>query len=163
LASREGADGLSASVAAVLGTASDIRALATEFWSDSFVIGFVMNVFNIMCKISTGDKLSSEQRGNLVTEVLKDVGGYSPNFMGRVLKLARDHDPDFMLGGRNAETIIVYLYNLDPMQGDSDVAAATEIAKGMTLTGNVGREEIGGTLMYTLFTLEVQKRLGVRG
>jgi hypothetical protein len=49
--------------------------------------------------------------------------------------------------------------NLHPMPNDPDVAAATNLAKQTTLTGVVGREEIGGALMHTLFSQVVRKRL----
>jgi hypothetical protein len=45
--------------------------------------------------------------------------------------------------------------------GDPDLAAATELAEGSTLRGNVGREEIGGSLMYMLFTHVVKGRLDI--
>lgn len=66
-----------------------------------------------------------------------------------------------MLGGRNADTVVAYIMNLHPMPGDPDVASATEIAKATTLTGNVDRGEISGSLIHLLFTDVVKKRLAV--
>jgi len=41
------------------------------------------------------------------------------------------------------------------------VAVATELAEGSTLRGKVVREEIGGSLMYMLFTHVVKGRLDI--
>ncbi len=131
-----------------------------QFWRDPFVIGFVIYVIATVSNLVTRGKLNTEQRGNVLIGTLKDVGGYSPEFMERVAALTRAQDPAFMLGGRNAETVVTYVMNLHPMPGDADVAAATEIARGTTLTGRADRTEIGGSLMHMLFTQVVKKRLG---
>jgi len=132
-----------------------------QFWHDPFVLGFVVFVIGTISKLATGGKLTSEPRARVFVGTLEDLGGYSPDFMDRIDVLTRARDPDFFLGSRNAETIITYVYNLHPMPGDPDVAAATELAKGTTLTGKVDRDEIGGALMHMLFTQVVRKRLGV--
>lgn len=132
-----------------------------QFWRDPFVVGFVVYVIATISNLVTRGKLTTEQRGHVLIGTLKEVGGYSPEFMDQVAALTRTKDAAFMLGGRNAETIITYVMNLHPMPGDPDVAAATEIAQATTLTGRVDRAEIGGSLMHMLFTQVVQKRLGV--
>ncbi len=132
-----------------------------QFWRDPFVVGFVVYVIATVSNLITRGKLTTEQRGHVLIGTLKEVGGYSPEFMERVASLTRSKDPAFMPGGRNAETIITYVMNLHPMPGDPDVAAATEIAKATTLTGRVDRAEICGSLMHLLFTQVVQKRLSV--
>ena len=131
-----------------------------QFWRDPFVIGFVTYVIGTVTKLVTRGKLNTEQRGRVLIGTLKDVGA-PPNFIDQVQALSQARHPDFMLGGRNAETVITYVMNMHPMPGDPDVATATELAKGTTLTGTVGRDEIGGSLMHMLFTQVVQKRLGV--
>jgi hypothetical protein len=121
------------------------------------VVYVIATVSNLVKK----GKLNTEQRGHVLIGSLKDVGGYSPEFMDQVAELTRAKDPAFMMGGRNAETVVTYVMNLHPMPGDPDVAAATEIAKATTLTGRVDRAEIGGSLMHMPFTQVAQKRLGV--
>jgi hypothetical protein len=79
--------------------------------------------------------------------------------MDRIAALTDARDPAFMLGARNAETVLVYVMDLHPMPGDPGVAAATELAKGTTVTGKLGREEIGGSLMHMLFTDVLKGRL----
>jgi len=121
----------------------------------------MMRVIATISDLATGGKLTREQRGHVLLGTLEAVGGYSPDFADRVAELTRARDPDFMLGARKAETVVTYVMNLHPMPGDADVAVATEVAKGTTLTGKVGREEIGGSLMYMLFTQVVKKRLAI--
>lgn len=130
-----------------------------EFWRDPYVVGFLVYVMGAMMNLTSGGKLSTQDRGTVLIATLKEVGGYSPDFMDRVALFSEARDPDFMLGGRNAETVVTYVMNLHPMPGDPDVARATELAKGTTLTGSVGRDEIGGTLMHLLFADVVKKRL----
>lgn len=132
-----------------------------SFWRDSIVIGFVVYVIATVRNIAARGKLTGEQRGHVFVGALKQVGGYSPEFMDQTEMLTNIRDPAFMLGGRNAETVLTYLLNLHPMPGDQDVVAATEVARATTLTGEVGREEIGGSLIYMLFTQVVKERLAV--
>ncbi|PPC98803.1 MAG: hypothetical protein CTY31_12350 [Hyphomicrobium sp.] len=110
--------------------------------------------------MATNGKLNTEQRGLVLIGTLKDVGASPTDFLDRMEILAPARDPAFMLGARNAETIITYVFNLHPMPGDSDVAAAKELARGTTLTGNVDRAEIGGALINMLYTNIVKQRLG---
>jgi hypothetical protein len=130
-----------------------------QFWHDPFVIGFVTFVIGTVSKLATGGKLTTAQRGHVFSGTLDDLGGDSFDFIERVERLTRARDPDYMLGSRSAETIITYFYNLHPMPDDPDVAAATKLAKGGTLTGVVDRDAIGGALMHMLFTQVVTKRL----
>ena len=98
----------------------------TQFWQDPFVIGFIVYVIGFVLDLESVGKLTSEQRGKVFMGALQDAGGYSPDFMDRLNALAQAKDPDFMLGGRNAETVSTYLMNLHPMPGDPDVEAATK-------------------------------------
>ena len=132
-----------------------------EFWRDPYVAGFLVYVMGTMINLTSGGKLSTENRGAVLINTLKEVGGYSPDFMDRVAAYSQARNPDFMLGGRNGETVVTYVLNLHPMPGDPDVARATELAKATTLTGNVDRGEIGGSLIHMLFTDVVKKRLAV--
>ncbi|PPC85839.1 MAG: hypothetical protein CTY39_06280 [Hyphomicrobium sp.] len=131
-----------------------------HFWQDPFVIGFVAYVISNISHMATNGKLNTEQRGLVLIGTLKDVGASPTDFLDRMEILAPARDPAFMLGARNAETIITYVFNLHPMPGDSDVAAAKELARGTTLTGNVDRAEIGGALINMLYTNIVKQRLG---
>ena len=88
------------------------------------------------------------------------MGGNPSDCIEQIEALSRTRDADFALGSRNAETILVYHYNLHPMPDDPDVATATEMAKGNVLSGQVGRDEIAGALTYMLFTRIAQQRLG---
>src|SRR5262245_16860571 len=133
-----------------------------EFWRDPFVLGFLMFAIGTLSKIATGGKLRVKDLGFVFNGTIEDLGGDPIDCSNRIESLSRERDPDFLLGGRNAETIIVFNYNLRPMTDDADVAAATRLARGMALTENVGRAEIGGALLLMLFTQVVKRRLELR-
>jgi hypothetical protein len=132
-----------------------------QFWKDPFVLGFVLYVLHHVAMAATAGKLSAEQRGHVLLGTLKDLGGYTPDFMDRVNAFTQTRDPDFMLGGCNAETLVTYIFNLHPMPSDPDVALATELACATTLTGKVDRGEIGGNLMHLMFHNIAKKRFGL--
>ena len=132
-----------------------------EFWRDPFVLEFFVFAINLIGKLATGDKLASAtERGRLFNQTIEALGGNPRDCIDRIEALSLTRDADFALGSRNAETILVYLYNLHPMPDDPDVEMATEMAKGSGLSGQVGRDEIAATLMYMLFTRIAQQRLG---
>jgi hypothetical protein len=130
-----------------------------QFWRDAFVVGFVAQIVVTIINVVTRGKLSSEQRGRVLLDVLNDVGCPSSIFMDRLSDLSQNRNAEFMEGGRNAETVLAYTMSHRAMPDDPDVAAAAQFAKSATLTGSVDRAEIGGSLMYMLFTQVVQQRL----
>lgn len=131
-----------------------------DFWRDPFVVGFVVAVTALITKIVGRGKLTRLQSGHVVTGTLKDLGAPLADFQNRAEQSIREGNPDYKQGLLNGETLVVYVFNLDPMTGDPDVAAATEMARHTTLTGKVDRDEIGGSLMHLLFHQVVKKRLG---
>lgn len=131
-----------------------------QYWRDPYVIGFLMHVITtVSSRTLEWGKLNTEQRGVALLGALKEVGA-PPNFNDQANMLMQSKNADFMLGGRNAETVIAYIWFSHPMPGDPDVAAATETAKVTTLTGKVDRAEIGGALIHMLFSEVVRKRIG---
>ena len=130
-----------------------------QFWRDPFVIGFLMYVISTVGSLTPGyKKLSAMNRGFALMKTLEEIGA-PPSFMDQVNALTALKSPDFMLGGRNAETVVTYIFGLHPMPGDQDVAAATELATATTFTGKVDHAEIGGALMHMLFSEVVRKRV----
>jgi hypothetical protein len=132
-----------------------------EFWRDPFVLGFFVAVTALMGRTAAGGKLSAKQRSRVMRMALEDIGG-SPSFFDHAVRFGRERNPDYLLGARNAQTVITYIQNLHPMPGNPDVAAATELAKTQTATGEVDRTEIGKTLINTLFHDVARERLKLR-
>jgi hypothetical protein len=57
---------------------------------------------------------------------LENIGG-SPDFFHHAARFfGSERNPDYVLGARNAQTVITYIQNWHPMPGSPDVAVATE-------------------------------------
>jgi hypothetical protein len=92
---------------------------------------------------------------------LEDIGG-SPDFFHRAARFGGERNSDYLLGARNAQTVITYIRNWHPMPGNPDVAVAAELAKAQTLISEVDRAEIGKALINTLFHDVVRQRFKLR-
>jgi hypothetical protein len=125
-----------------------------------------------MSDMATRRRLTSEQSGHVLIGTFKALGGYAPDLVEHIEMFARERDADYWQGVKSAEKLIVYLYGGAGFDGvafdqDPDVKAATELAGqtavdlGTASVGRAGREAIGGSLMYLLFHLPVERRLGM--
>ncbi len=132
-----------------------------EFWRDPFVLGFFIAVIALIGRSAAGAKLTTKQRRHVMRMALGDLGG-SPDFFDHAARFGNERDPGFLLGARNAQTVITYIQNLHPMPGNPDVAAATELAKSQAPTGEPDRAEIGKALINSLFHDVVRQRLKLR-
>ncbi len=132
-----------------------------EFWRDPFVLGFFIAVSALIGRRVAGGKLTAERRSRVMRMALEEIGA-SPGFFDDAIRFGSERDPDYLLGARNAQTVITYIQNLHPMPGDPDVSAATELAKAQTPTGEADRGEIGKALINRLFHEVARKRLKLR-
>jgi hypothetical protein len=132
-----------------------------EFWREPFVLGFFVAVIALIGRRAAGGKLTAEQQRHVMRTALEDIGG-SPDFFRRAARFGSERNPDYLLGARNAQTVITYIQNWHPMLGNPDVAVATELAKAQTLTGEVDRAEISKALINTLFHDVVRQRFKLR-
>jgi len=132
-----------------------------EFWREPFVLGFFVAVIALIGRRAAGGKLTAEQQRHVMRMALEDIGA-SPGFFHRAARFGGERNPDYLLGARNAQTVITYIQNWHPMPGDSDVAVATELAKAQTLTGEADRAEIGEALINALFHDVVRQRFKLR-
>ena len=142
-----------------------------QFWRDPFVLGFFVSTIASVSDMATRRKLTSEQSGHVLIGTFKELGGYTPDLGERIEMLGREKDADYWQGVRSAEKLIVYMFggtsfNGLPFDQDPDVQVATEMAGQTALAvaqgGHVGREAIGGSMMYLLFHVPVERRLGMR-
>ncbi len=133
-----------------------------EFWSDPFVLGFVVAAIALVGREAAGAPLTTKQSGQVMIGAVKELGGYSPDFTNRIEHFMKARDPDYLLGIRNAGTVVNFVMDLCPMHDDPEVIAAAGLAKGLTLSGSVDRDDIGGALIHTLFHEVVNQRLGLR-
>jgi hypothetical protein len=96
-----------------------------EFWREPFVLGFFVAVIALIGRTAAGGKLTAEQQRHVMRMALEDIGG-SPDFFHRAARFGGERNPDYLLGARNAQTVITYIQNWHPMPGNPDVAVATE-------------------------------------
>ena len=132
-----------------------------EFWRDPFVVGFFIAVIALVGRRAVGGKLTTVQRTDVMRMALQDVGR-SPDFFDHAARFGNERDPAYLLGARNAQTVITYIQNWHPMPYNPDVAAATELAKAQTPTGEPDRSEIGKALINKLFHDVGRQRLKLR-
>jgi hypothetical protein len=132
-----------------------------EFWRDPFVVGFFIAVIALIGRRAAGGKLTTVQRTDVMRMALQDVGR-SPDFFDHAARFGNERNPDYLLGARNAQTVITYIQNWHPMPGNPDVAAAAELAKAQTPTGETDRAEIGKALIDKLFHDVARQRLKLR-
>lgn len=132
-----------------------------EFWRDPFVLGFFLAVIALIGRSAAGGKLTTGQRSQVMRMALRDVGG-SPDFIDRAARFGSERNPAYRLGVRKAQTVITYIQNVHPLADNSDVAAATELAKSGAAIGEPDRAEVGKALMNTLFHDIVRQRLQLR-
>jgi hypothetical protein len=102
----------------------------------------------------------------------KAFGGYTADLVERIEMFGRERNADYWQGVKSAEKLIVYMYGGTGFDGvsfdhDPDVRAATDLARqtavdvGAAPDANAGREAISGSLMYLLFHVPVERRLGM--
>jgi hypothetical protein len=132
-----------------------------EFWRDPFVLGFFLAVIALIGRGAAGGNLTAKQRSHVMRMALEDIE-CSPSFFDHAAPFRSERHPAYLLGARNAQTVITYIQNLHPMPGNPDVAGATELAKAQTPTGEPDRAEIEKALINSLFHDVVRQRLKLR-
>lgn len=144
-----------------------------QFWQDPFVIGFLVSTVTMVAEMAVRPKkLTSNEMGAVVVGTFKELGGHVADLGTRIERLGREKNEDYWLGVKNAEKVTVYMYggnrSLDGVafDEDSDVKLATDLARDTavmlgTADGATGRDAIGGSLMYLLFHVPAEKRLGM--
>ena len=98
----------------------------------------------------------------MLIESLKDVGIYSIQFNDLCERFVREQDPEYRLGLLHGDPVVSYVMNLRPMFDEPNVAAATELANSLSITGTVSRDDIGGALVHVLFNDVVTRRLSLK-
>jgi hypothetical protein len=132
-----------------------------EFWRDPFVLGFFLAVIALIGRSAAGGKLTAKQRSHVMRLALRDVGG-SPNFFDRAARFCSERNPAYLLGVRKAQIVMTYIQNVHSMPANPDVAAAAELAKAQTPTGELDRTEIEKALINRMFHDIARQRLKLR-
>jgi hypothetical protein len=127
-----------------------------KFWQDPYVLGFVVGTIALMSRLTTNNKLTTEQKGHVQLGTFKDLGGYTPDLIDRLETFMREQNPDYVQGIKNADKVNAYI--LGGNFTDPDVERATGLARGSG-RGPVDRVAIGGSLMHLLFHEPVARRL----
>ena len=133
------------------------------------MLGFFVSTIASMSEMATRGKLTSDQSGQVLIDTFKELGGYTPDVVEHIHMLAQAKQADFQQGAKNAAKLIAYMYGGAGFDGvrfehDPVVKDATEITRqnaAIIGTSADGRAAIGGSLMFLLFSVPVERRLGM--
>jgi hypothetical protein len=110
-------------------------------------------------QLTIKSKLTTEQRGRVLTNVLKNVGRYSPEISDLMHRFMAEEHPDYRLGQRNASRVVAYSLGFNTFDGDPDVAKAKRMAEGISVSGRVDIADVDWALTHLLFSQVVTNRL----
>lgn len=143
----------------ILGAYPNVHGLPPGFWQDDFVIGFIGFLIGFHVDVTSGQKLSTTDKGYLLADVftaLSNINGVEIRSRYTQLAFQQPKNPDFELGADYALICAAAALGKVAPMGERHLREAEEVATKLGKSGDV--PTITSHLLMMLFFQEVEKR-----
>ncbi len=145
----------------IIGIVQHIYGIPPRFWLEPYVLGFISALTSFHIHSSTGGKLSTEEKGRALADVLTQLSNQNGFAIGQeATKHAFNRDPLYVEGINNGTTAALYSVGL---LGNEETNPHVITAKRMAMAMNKSAERsaILGMLIHNLFVERVCRDFGL--